>query len=301
MSVFVLPTLAPLAHLIALLLTRIPQLVSYSTGGDALSATIEQAHEGTQHALLLGAAAGFTAALAGRWAVRGPGTATTSRRRLLLHAAAVARGPAGSIGRRIGSAMTTGLMCCLLLTMLDSQPAQDAVRHLAAPWCTGSQLPSMCADQIAGVVLKGLPHRANTTATTLWNVYPLILLYAYLTCFSGALLVDYVLRTLAGLRARRSTLPLLFVRTWAAYLVGATLYGTVLEAAITLWTTPWGGRAHGLAARESLVFTNFLYSPGLYHSLLAAPAAAALTALAALLIRHATPRRARPTPTASPG
>ena len=44
---------------------------------------------------------------------------------------------------------------------------------------------------------------------------------------------------------------------------------------------------HGFAARESLVFAHFLYSPGIDHALLAAPAAAALTTLIVGLARRA--------------
>ncbi|MET7474647.1 hypothetical protein ABZT17_09855 [Streptomyces sp. NPDC005648] len=300
-SVFVLPLLAPAAHLITLLLMKTPQLMSYGTQGDALAETIEQAHKGTQHALLLGVAAGVTAAVTGRLAVQGPGRPEVSRHRFLLGTAAMARGPAGSLRRRIGMAMTSGLVCCLLLTLLDSQLVRDGAQHVAVPWCAGARFRSHCTGEIADAVLGGLPQRSNAAGSRPWNLYSLIRLYAYGLCFLAAAMVAYLLRTLPGLRARHSSLPLLFLRTWAAYFAGATCYGTIVGAAITLRATPRGISAHGLAATESLVLTNFVYSGGLHHALLAAPAAAALATLAAVLIRHTVPRRAQHTPTASSG
>lgn len=288
LSVWVLPTLAPMAHLIALLLTGIPRLAAYTTGGEALAQTIQQGREGTQHALLLGLAGGLTAAVAGSLAARGPGTPNTSPRRLLRYAAAQLRGPAPTLARRIGMAVAAGLLSCLLITLFDSQPVRDAVRLPATPWCAGAHVPSDCTARIAYIALAGLPDRGDAAATALWSVFPLIRFYAYLACFCVAMTVAYLLRTLPGLRARHSPLPLVFLRAWATYLAGSALYGAVLGAAIALYRN----RAHGLAARESLVLAHFLYSPGIDHALLAAPAAAALTTLVVGLVRRAA--RGRP-------
>jgi hypothetical protein len=283
LSVWVLPTLAPMAHLIALLLMAIPQLAAYTTGGEALAQTIQQGREGTQHALLLGLAGGLTATVVGLVAARGPGTPTTSPRRLLRYVAAQLRGPAPTLARRIGGALAAGLLCCLLITLFGSQQVRDAVRLPATPWCAGARVPSDCTARIADITLAGLPVRGNAAGTTLWSAFPLIRFHAYLACFCVAAMVAYLLRTLRGLRARHSPLPLVFLRTWATYLAGSAFYGGVLDAVIALHLNS----THGLAARESLVLAHFLYSPGIDHALLTAPAAAALTTFIVGLVRRA--------------
>lgn len=283
LSVWVLPTLAPMAHLIALLLMGIPRLTAYTTGGEALTQIIQQGRAGTQHALLLGLAGGLTAAVAGALAARGPGTPNMSRRRLLRYAAAQLRGPAPTLARRIAAAMAAGLLCCLLITLFDSQPALDAVRLPATAWCAGAHVPSACTTGIAYIALAGLPDRGDAAATALWSVFPFVRLYAYLACFCVAVTVAYLLRTLPGLRARHSPLALVFLRTWATYLAASALYGAVLGAAIALYRNS----TNGLAARESLILAHFLYSPGIDQALLAAPAAAALTTLVVGLVRRA--------------
>ncbi|WP_329120822.1 hypothetical protein [Streptomyces sp. NBC_01465] len=275
--------LAPLAHFIALLVMRSPDLINATDNGDVLTTALKDAHTGTLHAALLGAAAALTALLFRT----SPGTPNSSRpsgRRVLLFALATLRGDRRTLWRRIGKALLAGAAYCALFTVLSSSALSDAARATARLWCSGIDTRAdICAYNLGEAALGPLPLRISTLFNPEFGTVGAryLTLFAYLAAFVVGAYVYYALDALLGPRARPLTPAGLLVRHWAGYATAAFIE----TAVIAINDHPGISAPSSALTRMSDAAARIMYSDAVPHILLAAPAAAAALTAVALLCR----------------
>lgn len=280
-----LVVVAPLASLAALLILRLPKLTG-SGSGDLLAQTLQDARVAAPHTLLLSLVAAGTFAVHRIATANGPNS--PDLRRIALFHLASWRGTAGSLHRRIGVSVATGLTCCVALTLLDSQTAADAARSMAGLWCTDSPDTASCTYFLG----QGAQHSLPQYADTAWRpaarvVFPYARLYAYQTCFALSAVACYALLTRRGLRTRTATPVALLIRTAACYTAGTVIYGAVLTDGVL----DVGQSGGDLRTRAGAALPLLLHPVGLHHTLLGAPLAAVLVTTVVVLTRRLRNRR----------
>ncbi|MGW1836471.1 hypothetical protein [Streptomyces sp. NPDC002067] len=263
------PVLAPAAHLVALVLTRLPELSFDPTArGNASYALFLDVRSGLGHAVLLGFVGGFTTAMV--LLARDPDVARsappTGWRDMLRRF----RGPLPTLGRRIGATLLATAAGALVLYLVLSVLPGHVLSPVARFWCAPADHADICADdlqRLAGLdvpeLLGAEPLLRRFMMLYAWQAFLLLFAAAY---FTVTALTDGLPRTaraaLAGL---------------CGYTAGAIGFGAVAGAVSALWASP----TRHLAPHQ--VVGLLLPPSGLNHALYAAPLAALLCAALARL------------------
>ncbi|MFG2195071.1 hypothetical protein [Streptomyces sp. NPDC048639] len=259
-------TFAPLAHLLALILLRLPRLAfePHRRAGDMLEVLID-AQKASAHVMFLAAVGSCAAIIAALAAVRPDAPAaqgTGQQLRQIL-------GPGHTVWRRIG--VTLLLTCCALpLPKLLGSGFGEALYELSAralcagvPEAGGGDGIAACADSLALQMTGSLPENAGgRISPVLFGYATVYALLGFACCFAALTLA---FRVLPGMgRGPAAT----FLTTCAAYATGAVAYGALLDQALLL------------GAGEPSDIGQLLVPPSaLAHTLLAAPLVGALFAL----------------------
>ncbi|MFD3652375.1 hypothetical protein [Streptomyces sp. NPDC058620] len=285
--------LAAPASLATLLILRLPRLTG-SGSGELLAQTLQDTRVGAPHTLLLALVAAQTAAV--HRIATAPGPGSVHPRRVALFHLASWRGPKGSLPRRIGISAATGLACCVVFTVLDSQAALGAAQNIAGLWCLDTPDRSYCTYRLGRAAQHTLPQHDDAMYATGRAVFPYARLYGYQACFLLSSAACYALLTKRGLRERAATPVALLIRTTACYTAGTVMYGAILTYGLLL-TEEGGG---DLATRMNMALPLLLHPAGLHHALLGAPVTAVLLTTTVILTRRLRTRRAAPAPAPVP-
>ncbi|MFI6418232.1 hypothetical protein ACIBG6_12630 [Streptomyces sp. NPDC050842] len=289
----VLPLVAPVAAMLALLISGLPDFLRaqepkghwqriVGNRGPELSRLLEDAYATAPHALLLGTAAAATGLLCALPArMRSAGFPRSAKRRVLL-LLSVLRGPLRTLWPRIGEtvlATATATACERLLTL----PAFHESSARA--------LDSLCQVRCGGSVASTVLPRSDTSSPPI-TVQQLVqavhiepMGHLWFTCTFAV--TFFILRAHPAFRARPLRPATLFVLFWAAYVVGrldSHLYSTEYLLSMSV---PQG-------ALQGELFHSLLLEPEpLRDALFGAPGSAALVAAALTLIRVVRHRAAR--------
>ncbi|MFE0654481.1 hypothetical protein ACFVZH_38725 [Streptomyces sp. NPDC059534] len=238
----VLPLVAPVAAMLALLISRLPDFLRVQEPeghwqrilvdqGPELPRLLEDAYDTAPHALLLGTAAAATGLLCAVPArMRSAGFPRSAKRRVLL-LLSVLRGPLRTLWPRIGEtvlATATATACERLLTV----PAF----HESSARVLDSLCQVNCGDAVASTVLPRPD--TSTTPTTVQELVNAVHVepmgHLWFTCAFA--ITFFMLRAHPAFRARPLRPTTLFVLFWAAYeagRLGSDLYTT--EYRLSMW------------------------------------------------------------------
>ncbi|WP_432095536.1 hypothetical protein [Streptomyces sp. bgisy100] len=299
----VLPLVAPVAAMLALLISRLPDfLLDQEPAGlwqravnydPELPRLLEDTYVTAPHALLLGAAAaatGLMCALPAR--MRSAGFPRSSRRRVLLLLSGL-RGPLRTLWPRIGETVLATATATACERLLALPAVSGAAARVLDPLCQVS-----CGDAVASTVLPRPDTSSSpTTVQALVTVVHLEPMgHFWFTCAFA--LTFFVLRAHPSFRAAPLRPATLFVLFWTAYAAGRLGSHLYLTASLISMSVPQG------AVPGKLIRSLLLTPEPLRDALFGAPGTAALVTAAVTLIRvvrHRSAARHRsplPTPSA---
>ncbi|MFD9813814.1 hypothetical protein [Streptomyces sp. NPDC059080] len=257
------PVLAPAAHLLALSLTRLPELSSDPPlrGMTAYSLFID-VDAGLGHAVLLGLIGGFTTAtalLALDLDVSDspPEGARDQLRRL--------RGPLPTLWSRVGATLLATAVGALVLSLVAGSLPGHVLDPLIRFWCAPSEAAAACAEDLRNLTGLSLPEfpggeplLKRFALLYAWQAF--LLLFA-VTHFAVASLTHALPRTVRAALAG-----------WCGYTAGAIGFDAATRTVSLLWDSP----------TRSMTFDQMLGlllpPTGLTHALYTAPFAALLCA-----------------------
>ncbi|RIQ20540.1 hypothetical protein [Jiangella rhizosphaerae] len=277
-----LPVLAPLAHLVAQLLVHAGGLATDAVGrGERLERLLGDAQQASGHVMLV-ALAGAVLVLVTHadrmWPREPDGTVRVTGATLLV----LLRGPASTLGRRIGLAVLAAVVAYLAMTVVPDVLGA-AFEPVARLWCAGGPPGDGCAGNLVRSVGEAPVDPSDVVLddgrARLVRIYAV---QAFLIVFA----VGYFQVHAQPVRPRPATTLL---AVWYAYTAAVVTHEGVVDAALGLTDEPGVPGVLGL----------LLPPDGLAHALLSAPAVA--VAFAAVHALAARLRRGRPRQPSQPG
>jgi hypothetical protein len=274
----VLPVVAPAANLVAMVLVQAGGLTTDAASrGERLARILLDAQNAAGHVVLV-ALAGSLLVLATHadrlWPREPDGTVRVTAASALT----LVRGPAGTVGRRIGLALLTAAVAYLAMLV-----AGDVLATVAEPiarlWCAGSPTGDGCARGLTGIVGTEptqpgdvLLDQGRAGLLRIYAVQVFVLVFA----------LAYFQVHIQPLRRRPATTLL---AVWYAYTLAVVAHEGVVDAGVGFADQPGLPGVLGLLLPPS----------GLATSLFAAPAVAAGFAAVHALLRRRR-REAQPQP-----